>query len=36
MRLVGCAPHERYTTLDYKTFLCDCGATTRDVVARMD
>jgi hypothetical protein len=35
MRLVSIEPHERYTNLDSREFVCDCGANISDTVARI-
>ena len=34
MRLASVEPHYRYTDLDSRNFVCSCGATTSDSVAR--
>jgi hypothetical protein len=34
MRLTSLEPHERYINLDARNFVCACGATTSDLVAR--
>jgi hypothetical protein len=34
MRLVSIEPHDRYTDLDSRNFVCFCGAGTSDTVAR--
>jgi hypothetical protein len=36
MRFTSLEPHERFTNIDTRNFVCDCGATTSDVVARME
>jgi hypothetical protein len=36
MRFVCLVPHQRFGNLDEKRFLCACGATFIDVVARLD
>jgi hypothetical protein len=36
MRPNGKGPHERFHTLDYQNFACDCGATARDAIPRLD
>jgi hypothetical protein len=34
MRLVSIEPHDRYTDLDSRNFICFCGAATSDTVVR--
>jgi hypothetical protein len=37
MRIVSVVPHARFTNLDVREFKCEvCGATTSDVVARVE
>lgn len=35
MRLVSIEPHDRFTNLDVRNFVCECGATTADIVQRV-
>ena len=36
MRFTSLEPHERFTNIDIRNFVCDCGATTSDAVARLE
>jgi hypothetical protein len=36
MSLAGILPHERFRNLEEQRFVCQCGACTSDVVARLD